>query len=550
MWTFLTDLLHRWCRPCLQALVALCLTACGGGGGGGSPPAPGFTTSSTNQAAAGVVKQGRFIDSPVIGVSYETATHTGYTGLNGDFLYREGESVTFSIGKVVFPTVPASELVTPLTLAGADLKDTKVANMAYFLQSLDVDGNTANGLVIDKRLLDTTLEVKVPDINNSTGIGPNGEACTKVDSSNILSFADPLLTLCYAMVKLSEITINFNQETGDFVRDPMVKNLLLANQQLTGVEVAITPEAAVEDLAKNLLAEKESPSKLGSFDSDTKPSTTCAPQTATMSGSRTALPGNLWADVYAKPNNKYGWFYDSTFANRGGYPLGDFALAKTSPGKPEYIAASLSEYWDASYSPMADLWLQHRQHAGVMLRIAARKSPAESKSMPGYVGTAIYLHYVGLPGSYLELVFGPQQAPTVFFSFIGNEANLQYTGTAGRDGIMNTGDDGYYPKVAGEGWHNHQPGDKNFPVSLRMGGTSPNGRQLPIGTCWIKTGGSVILWTRPSNRVDLFFSPISAVNKWGWMAPYYDDALGFDGSVGIREGSNKLNIIYGVVGGK
>ena len=210
----------------------------------------------------------------------------------------------------------------------------------------------------------------------------------------------------------------------------------------------------------------------------------------------------------------------------------------------------MSEYWDKSYSPTADLWLQHRQHEGVMLRIAARKSPAESKSMPGFVGNAIYLHYVGVPGSYLELVFGPQQAPTVFFSFIANEASLQYTGTAGRDGILNTGDDGYYPKVPGEGWQNHQPGDKNFPSSLRMGGTSPNGRQLPIGTCWIKSGGSVLLWTRPSNRVDLFFSPISAVNKWGWMAPYYDDALGYEGSVGIREGTNRLNIITGVIGGQ
>ena len=53
-----------------------------------------------------------------------------------------------------------------------------------------------------------------------------------------------------------------------------------------------------------------------------------------------------------------------------------------------------------------------------------------------------------------------------------------------------------------------------------------------------------------SNRVDLFFSPISEVNKWGWMAPYYDDKLGYEGSVGIREGTNRLNIITGVIGGQ
>lgn len=493
MLTTLSDQPRRFCRPWLHAWVALCLASCGGGGGG-SPPTTGVSSNGSDAASAGVLQQGRFIDSPVIGVAYKTATQSGYTGVYGDFAYRTGESVTFSIGKVVFPTVPASALVTPLTLAGADLTDPKVANMAYLLQKLDADGNSANGLVIDKRLIDLATDA-----------------------------------------------IDFNQETADFVLDAKVKALLKANTELTGVEVGVTPEAAVEDLAKNLL---------GALDSDTSPSKSCAPQTATMSGSRTALSGNLWADVFAKPNNKFGWFYDSNFTPRGGTPLGDFVIFKTAASRPEYIAASLSEHWDSSYSPKQDLWLKHSQYEGVMMRVAAYKSPAESKTMPGFIGNAIYLHYVGPPGTYLELVFGPQQSPTVFFSFVPNSASLQYFGTAGKDGVINTGDDGYYPKVVGEGWQNHQPGDKNFPPSLRMGGTSPNGRQLPIGTCWIKSGGSVLLWTRPSNRVDLFFSPNSEVNKWGWMAPLYDDALGYQGSVGIREGSNKLNIISGVVGGQ
>ena len=107
--------LHRICRPWLQAGLAVCLASCGGGGGGGSPTAPGVSTSGSE--AAGALLQGRFIDSPVIGVAYKTATQSGFTGIYGEFAYRAGESVTFSIGKVVFPTVPASALVTlsPLT---------------------------------------------------------------------------------------------------------------------------------------------------------------------------------------------------------------------------------------------------------------------------------------------------------------------------------------------------------------------------------------------------------------------------------------------------
>ena len=118
MWTFLRNPLQRWYKPWLPALAALCLTACGGGGGGGSPPAPGFTTSSANLPAAAVVKQGRFIDSAVIGVYYETATHKGFTGMSGEFSYVEGESVTFSIGTVGNTTLPMLKArVSPLALA-------------------------------------------------------------------------------------------------------------------------------------------------------------------------------------------------------------------------------------------------------------------------------------------------------------------------------------------------------------------------------------------------------------------------------------------------
>ena len=195
---------HGHWRAWINALVVLCMVSCSGGGGG-SPTTAALTSSGTDAANAGVLQQGRFIDSPVIGVAYKTATQSGFTGNNGEFAYRTGESVTFSIGKVVFPTVPASALVTPLTLAGADLTDPKVVNMAYLLQKLDKDGDSSNGLQIASGLIDLATDA-----------------------------------------------INLNQDTADFLLDSKVLDLIKANTQLTGVEVSVTPEAAVEDIAKRI----------------------------------------------------------------------------------------------------------------------------------------------------------------------------------------------------------------------------------------------------------------------------------------------------------
>ena len=44
---------------------------------------------------------GVFRDSPVHGLEYQTQTVGGLTGEKGEFRYRSGETVTFSIGGLV-----------------------------------------------------------------------------------------------------------------------------------------------------------------------------------------------------------------------------------------------------------------------------------------------------------------------------------------------------------------------------------------------------------------------------------------------------------------
>jgi len=110
----------------------LFLSSCGGGG------------SSSNPTSTGV-----FIDSPVINIGYRTETQNGVTNSRGEFKYFPGETVTFFIGDLEFPSVLADERVTPLDMADTDdITHPMVVNIARLLQTLDKDGDPTNGITI------------------------------------------------------------------------------------------------------------------------------------------------------------------------------------------------------------------------------------------------------------------------------------------------------------------------------------------------------------------------------------------------------------------
>jgi hypothetical protein len=123
----------------LSILVVILISGCGGGGGGEENPTP--TSLDLNT--------GVLIDSAVEGVSYHTETQAGTTNSKGEFSYKNGEIITFSIGALDFPQVTAIQMITPLTLAGAvSLTDQTATNIARLLQSLDEDGDPQNGIKI------------------------------------------------------------------------------------------------------------------------------------------------------------------------------------------------------------------------------------------------------------------------------------------------------------------------------------------------------------------------------------------------------------------
>lgn len=134
-------------------------------------------------ADLGSDKTGFLIGSPVSGVSYQTPTYQGVTGLDGSFQYKVGEIVRFMLGDTLLGKVTGQAQVTPFDLAGSavvtginitwelergeedpfradfigdglqslesrgDLFYT-VLNISVLLQSLDFDADPVNGIEI------------------------------------------------------------------------------------------------------------------------------------------------------------------------------------------------------------------------------------------------------------------------------------------------------------------------------------------------------------------------------------------------------------------
>jgi hypothetical protein len=120
-----------------SALIALGAVGCGGSDDNDSPD------------SSASVKTGVFLDSAVGGINYATETQSGTTNAKGEFSYKTGEDVTFSIGGIKLPKGPAMSIVTPLSLAGAEnSSDTTALNIARMLQTLDSDNNPSNGITI------------------------------------------------------------------------------------------------------------------------------------------------------------------------------------------------------------------------------------------------------------------------------------------------------------------------------------------------------------------------------------------------------------------
>lgn len=131
--------------------LILFLSACGGGGS--SDDSSDNDSDDSDSYNVTSVQTGQVIDAPISNLHYRTATRSGVTDSSGRFTYLTGETVTFSIGNIDFPSVAGSSLLTPLDMVDStDTTDEHVSNIIRFLQSIDEDGNTSNGITIPEAM--------------------------------------------------------------------------------------------------------------------------------------------------------------------------------------------------------------------------------------------------------------------------------------------------------------------------------------------------------------------------------------------------------------
>jgi hypothetical protein len=103
----------------------------------------------------GKLMTGVFRDSQVSGLTYETETQLGKTDVAGEFLYKQGETISFSIGGILLGSGTAAGEMSPVSIASqqpAGLSSREVKNLASFLQSLDHDREPGNGISIRREV--------------------------------------------------------------------------------------------------------------------------------------------------------------------------------------------------------------------------------------------------------------------------------------------------------------------------------------------------------------------------------------------------------------
>ncbi|MEA3384543.1 MAG: hypothetical protein U9Q20_07730, partial [Campylobacterota bacterium] len=126
------------------------------------------------------------VDGVCEGVAYETTSGvTGTTDAEGNFSFREGDDVTFSVGGVTLGTATASDIESGHTFLQdiadvdrTDLNDEYLENMATFLQSVDTP-DSGDNIVITPEVhaaladadidLRTASEQEVADLVESIG---------------------------------------------------------------------------------------------------------------------------------------------------------------------------------------------------------------------------------------------------------------------------------------------------------------------------------------------------------------------------------------------
>jgi hypothetical protein len=126
-----------------------------------------------------------FLAGPIAGLRYETPTHQGLTGAEGEFLYEEGERVAFLVGATPIgnvsarPRVNLAQIVARVDGDVAKLRDPGLTNVARFVFTLGRKNIRDHGTqiapevhdIIGRRHIDFRHDA---DFTGTAAAGPSG----------------------------------------------------------------------------------------------------------------------------------------------------------------------------------------------------------------------------------------------------------------------------------------------------------------------------------------------------------------------------------------
>ncbi|MBF0289448.1 MAG: hypothetical protein HQM14_16675 [SAR324 cluster bacterium] len=177
-------------------------TGCGGGGG------------SSSDTETAVVKQGVFLDSAVQGIAYFSGKQSGVTDAEGVFFFEEGKTVQLLIGSILLGEGNARSIMTPMDLVpgATDPSNAEVLNISRFLQTLDKDSNTENGITISDEVFEAALgqsvdfAVSTEEFENDPDVNAVVEALTTLNDAG----KQPLVAIVVAKEHLETVMLKNN----------------------------------------------------------------------------------------------------------------------------------------------------------------------------------------------------------------------------------------------------------------------------------------------------------------------------------------------------
>jgi len=116
---------------------------------------------------------GQFIDSPVQGLKYQSASFSGITNAGGEFKYRLAESTEFFAGSLSLGRFENGVYITPFSSNMSSEDREKAKNTLRLLQSLDEDGMPENGIDIRSAVSNDQAET-LGDIDLNTLVSEFG----------------------------------------------------------------------------------------------------------------------------------------------------------------------------------------------------------------------------------------------------------------------------------------------------------------------------------------------------------------------------------------